>query len=266
MRVITLVLAGLLLAPRAQAADENLNKAKVLFKRADIDYRSAEFKKALSGYVAALQLAPRPSIIFNIAQCHRQLHNHQRALFYYRLYLSDWARENPTAPHRVEVKGHISRLEELVKQGAQRQQQAQPTSAPTVPRTATAAPPPASRTPPGSRSPHDRDAGEPRRSRTWLVVGLSSAGVALASGVAAIALHVKAGGEFETTETGEPNPDYTAPRNAGHALYALAGVAAVASAVTLSLYYFGGSEPMRSSDVAVVPLAGGALVGGTFRF
>ena len=35
-------------------------------------------------YTAAHDAKPLPALLFNIAQCHRQLGNHERALFFYR--------------------------------------------------------------------------------------------------------------------------------------------------------------------------------------
>lgn len=88
-------------------------QARQHFERAETHYRLGAFKEALDEYQAALKQVRRPSIIFNIAQCHRQLGQDREALFFYRLYLSDWERQNPGKPPRFhdEVKGHIQVLE-----------------------------------------------------------------------------------------------------------------------------------------------------------
>ncbi len=51
-------------------------------------------------------------MLFNIAQVFRQLGQHSKALFYYRLFISDWRRKYPDkpVPYEVEVRGHISEL------------------------------------------------------------------------------------------------------------------------------------------------------------
>ena len=111
--VIPIVLLALFCAPGAYA-DESADKAKArtLFKQAETQYRLGKFKEALAGYEAALKAAHHPSIIFNIAQCHRQLGNARKALFSYELFLSDWNRMKPgtAPPNKAEVDRHIAAL------------------------------------------------------------------------------------------------------------------------------------------------------------
>ncbi len=45
------------------------------------------FDKALRLYSEAYELAPRPNLLFDIAQCHRQLGNPERAAFFFQRYL-----------------------------------------------------------------------------------------------------------------------------------------------------------------------------------
>ena len=115
------ILLSLLAAP-AQAQQETLVKAKALFLKAEIHYRLEEFQKALALYRSAYKLADRPHLLFNVAQCHRQLGKRQQgahklknlehAVFYYRLYLSDWKRAFRGASPRntAEVQRHIKVL------------------------------------------------------------------------------------------------------------------------------------------------------------
>ncbi len=54
---------------------------------------------------------------FNIAQCYRQSQRPEQAIFYYKLFLSDWSRKNPNkqSPFRKEVEGHIHQLTQEIK-------------------------------------------------------------------------------------------------------------------------------------------------------
>jgi len=109
-----LALTILLLALPGQALANPAAKAKARehFERGETQYRLGNFARALKEYQTALKHVRRPSIIFNIAQSYRQLGEYRRAVFYYKLYLSDWERVHPdrTAPYRTEVKEHIRRL------------------------------------------------------------------------------------------------------------------------------------------------------------
>jgi tetratricopeptide (TPR) repeat protein len=98
-------------AVRAQNAAET-KRARQLFKQGLTLYRLHEFKVALKRFEAALKLKTRASIVLNIAQCHRKLNNAQKALFYYKLYLSRWAEQFPNrrSPYQVEVDKQIKAL------------------------------------------------------------------------------------------------------------------------------------------------------------
>ncbi len=114
--VIALMLFIALPAANAQttAKREAKAKAKVLIKSGDLNYRLAKFKEALANYEAAYKLYEHPAILFNIAQCHRQLKNHEKALFFYRLCMSDWRRSNPNPPFLKEVRTQIGKLNDVM--------------------------------------------------------------------------------------------------------------------------------------------------------
>ena len=115
------VAALLLMVPEARADKESLAKAKELFTRGEVQYRLGYFKIALGYYQAALQQAQRPSIIFNIAQCHRQLNDPDKAVFNYKLYLADWARrhQGKSPPNKAEVEGYIKDLSAVIQKRKQ---------------------------------------------------------------------------------------------------------------------------------------------------
>ena len=91
--------------------------ARDLFQRAELHYRLREFRKALVDYQAVLKLRHHPNILFNIAQCFRQLDQPDKALFFYKLFIADWGRVRPGTlpPNNAEVQEQIGRLEEKIR-------------------------------------------------------------------------------------------------------------------------------------------------------
>ncbi|MGC4120765.1 MAG: tetratricopeptide repeat protein [Myxococcales bacterium] len=51
-------------------------------------YELGKFDEAIKGYSSAYELSDVPALLFNIAQCHRQLKQYERAAFFYGRYLS----------------------------------------------------------------------------------------------------------------------------------------------------------------------------------
>jgi tetratricopeptide (TPR) repeat protein len=68
----------------ARAADD---QARAQFERAEAAFRARRFEDARLAYQAAYELRALPGLLFNIAQCHRYLDNHERAIFFYERYL-----------------------------------------------------------------------------------------------------------------------------------------------------------------------------------
>ena len=123
-----LALSLLPLAAAGQGGPDTGARAKALFSKGEVQYRLGKFRDALGHYEAALKLVRRPSIIYNIAQCHRQLKHLEQALFFYRLYLSDWKREHPgraQPPNHAELQRHVATLQAEIKarDAARKQQQ-----------------------------------------------------------------------------------------------------------------------------------------------
>lgn len=112
-------------APRLHAAEPSaIERAKELFRQGEVDYRVGRFKEALAVFNEALKLVERPSIMLNIAQCHRQLGHEKKALFFYKLYMTTWQRQHPErdAPYQSEVQQHIADLERRQQKRRQEQQ------------------------------------------------------------------------------------------------------------------------------------------------
>ena len=115
---LTVVLAITCAAAVAAADQDVAAKAKAAFMKAEVQYRLGNFNEALGLYQESLSLVRRPSVLFNIGQCYRQLKQPERALFYYKLFLADWDREHPgePPPQLTEVQGHIAALTEQVRE------------------------------------------------------------------------------------------------------------------------------------------------------
>ena len=110
-----IALCLVLFGSSVHADDDDKAMARALFKQGDVHYRVAEFAEALDKYREAYRLHNHPAIVFNIAQCHRQLKQHEKALFFYKLYLSVWRKRDVLTPaNHQEVKGHIQQLTALL--------------------------------------------------------------------------------------------------------------------------------------------------------
>ena len=88
----------------AQADDSaDRAEAKKLFDEAQVHYAVGRFPEALEDYSRAYELAQLPGFLFNIGQCHRELQDYERALFFFEGYL----RDKPDAKNRRVVEDLI---------------------------------------------------------------------------------------------------------------------------------------------------------------
>jgi tetratricopeptide (TPR) repeat protein len=78
--IAALVLAG---ARPAQAEDRAARAARAHFQRAEKAFSMGKFDEALKGYEDAYEAKPLPGLLFNIAQCHRNLTNPDLYIFFY---------------------------------------------------------------------------------------------------------------------------------------------------------------------------------------
>ena len=111
-KYLLLIAISVMLGSPARADDETA-RAKAQFEKGEVQYRLGKFSAALTHYQAALKLVRRPSIIYNIAQCHLRLGALKKALFNYELFLADYRRANPASPtphNHAEVRRHIKDL------------------------------------------------------------------------------------------------------------------------------------------------------------
>jgi tetratricopeptide (TPR) repeat protein len=94
-------------AAQAPTGDDPALEARAHAKQATTYYNLSRFRDALAEYEAAYMIRPDPALLYNVAQCHRQLGNDADALRFYKSYL----RNAPDAPNRAEVEKRIKQLE-----------------------------------------------------------------------------------------------------------------------------------------------------------
>jgi tetratricopeptide (TPR) repeat protein len=104
---IAIALIVVALTPPAHA---DKAKARALTDRAMKQYNLGEYATAAEAFKAAYDEYPEPTLLYNLAQCERQLAHKPRAITLYRSYL----REVPEAPNADEVRRLIASLEQDV--------------------------------------------------------------------------------------------------------------------------------------------------------
>ena len=109
-----LTVTAIALAPATAAAESAQERAAARehTRQAQVHYNLGRFDEALDEYSTAYELFPHPAFLFNIGQCHRELGNHDRALFFFEGYL----REMPEAPNRQLVLELIADCQQALEQ------------------------------------------------------------------------------------------------------------------------------------------------------
>jgi len=115
----SLLCAGALLlalsTPAGAAGPTKREQAKSAVERGETDYKLGRFEEALEEYSHAYELFPAPALLFNLGQCHKQLTNYGRAIFFFEGYL----RDEPRPTHRRLAQDLIAESRaELAKQEA----------------------------------------------------------------------------------------------------------------------------------------------------
>jgi tetratricopeptide (TPR) repeat protein len=85
--VAAVLLTSVAAAPAWGAKDPKEAEAHAQYEQGLKDYDLGRFKEALDEFSKAYELKALPGFLFNIAQCHRQLHSWERAAFFYRRFL-----------------------------------------------------------------------------------------------------------------------------------------------------------------------------------
>jgi len=147
------ILAVLLLASvagPAHADDDDTAKARSLFEKGMAHFQLEEYDAAIDKWQAGFRLKPVPEFLYNIAQAYRLWKQPDKALSFYRKYLS----MRPDAPNRPEVERHMRSMERLVNE--QERAASAPPTVPMTPNGAAQAPPenpPTSPPPPPAEPP-----------------------------------------------------------------------------------------------------------------
>ncbi|PKN27546.1 MAG: hypothetical protein CVU65_02005 [Deltaproteobacteria bacterium HGW-Deltaproteobacteria-22] len=94
--------------PASAVASED--GAREHYEEAEKAYAIGRFEEALKHYLRSLEVRDVPALYFNIAQCHRQLKQWERALFFYRRFLSRSTDETQNAV----AQKHIAAIETIV--------------------------------------------------------------------------------------------------------------------------------------------------------
>jgi hypothetical protein len=104
--VVVLCGAGSAANARAQGHDNASAMAKAHYKEGRAHYQLGEYNAAIKEFKEAYHLKPDASFLFNVAQCHRQMHEYEDALRLYRNYL----RDAPDATNREDVEKFIREI------------------------------------------------------------------------------------------------------------------------------------------------------------
>jgi tetratricopeptide (TPR) repeat protein len=248
---VTIAISLVLAVLAAGAAHADKAKARALTERATRQYNLGEYAAAVEAFKAAYDEFPEPSLLYNIAQCERQLGHKPRAITLYKSYL----RETPDAPNAADVRRLIASLEQAVAHEDElRRQTAQETKS-----TPTAAPfaaaPPSSATP--SVPPAAAEA-KPwhKRPAPW---ALTMGGVvAAAAGATLIGLGESAASTAQTAPTLPERygaaDDARVFRPTGYALLGVGAAALVTGVVLFAI------SPRRAAHAfKVAPAGGGQL-------
>lgn len=245
--IIAIVGVALWAAP---VGADRLGDAKRDVAAADIAYRLGRFDEALAGYTRAYERYPVPALLFNIGQCHKNLHDYAKAVFFFEGYL----RDAPAATNRALVEDLIREARaELAKTApAPAAPDAAPVPPPSVPPVSTppASAPPPSAAPSVAAPPAAIAIDHPRRS-------VVLPGLLIGGGIAAA---VSGGVFYYYGQKRGPHDKYVYDdtRLLGGTLMLLGG-GAIATGAFL-VFHGGASGPV----VAVTP--GGARVGWTGTF
>ena len=270
LAAVLLAAAPCWVAVPALAADPApLKEARTLTSQASVEYDVGHFDQALDLYTRAYERYPKPALLFDIGQCHRQLGHYERAIFFYQGYL----RGLPQAPNRALVEKFIAdSQQQLDAQRAAGAAAPPPAAGSTSPVTPAPAPSPAPEST-GAPGPSASDAAsapppaEPHKASSVMrIAGLATAGtgvvllgIAIAEGLQAQSLQnqVSQISSQHGSWSSQAQSDYDSGKSAATAasvLYVSGAVVLAAGAVITWL----GWPKSQSTTAAVAPLPGGA--------
>jgi hypothetical protein len=98
---------ALLALAASTARADDAQKARELFTQGNTFFDLGQFDKAIDAWQQGYQLKNDPGFLYNIAQAYRTQGDAQKAIFFYKRYLSN----SPKAPNRREVEQKIEALQ-----------------------------------------------------------------------------------------------------------------------------------------------------------
>jgi tetratricopeptide (TPR) repeat protein len=250
---LTLLVALLVLSPAGAQPDEATRQAK------------AHFPQALTLYKEAYKAKPLPAFLFNMGQCHRNMGQCDRALFFFKQYLV----HKPDAPNKADV-DKLIRICEAAVRNAQRKATA--ASAPPASAPLASAPPPkrgaAKRPTPRGQVSKPPSRGELSPIWFWSGVGISSA--LLITGTVTGVSALGKSNDYKSSTTSIP--ERRELKDSGETLRTVSTVTMIAggvtAAATAALVFFTDWNRTTESAAAIsaAPLPGGGtlVVGGRF--
>lgn len=102
-------------APKQQKADKTpeQKEADRHFKSGVALYKEAKFAEALAEFERAYEIAPHPTVLYNIAGCHRELSHYGEAVKFYKRFLDEGKGKVPKerlAAAQTELDGILARI------------------------------------------------------------------------------------------------------------------------------------------------------------
>jgi tetratricopeptide (TPR) repeat protein len=263
---VLLALPLLLAVGPATAADSALQEARKLTSAAMVEYNVGRFERALELYTKAYERYPKPVLLFDLGQCHRQLGHFERALFFFHGYL----REQPNAPNRPLAEKLLDDSQKQLdaQKAAEAEAQARAAEASRAQNAAAPSPPTATSEPLSPSASPAAPAPPPAPPSPLLrVAGLASAGVGAYAGLRSASLSRQI--SQLSTEQGTWTPQYESDYQSGKSLATVADVffatGAIALATGAALTWFGWPKA-TSATATVAPLPGGASLRLVARF
>jgi hypothetical protein len=259
------LLGGLVLVLGVSIGHAETENAKTLFERATVQFRVGQFHDAAMTYQRVYELHPDPVLLYNCAQSYRLANEPDKALLFYKSYLS----AQPDAHNRAEVEGRIAELDRVVAE--QKKATERPPNDVTrtpVPAPAEAQQPPAVATTPTAPVESSERPATGKKGRTKKIVGIALLGVAVGGAVGGIVAAVLSGQASDSINAaargGQPfDPTKesagTTDTIVSGVMFGVAGAAAVAGGVLLALGIR--DDRVRENRVSVVPFLSPTVAG-----
>jgi tetratricopeptide (TPR) repeat protein len=164
--------------------------AKAEVQKAQVQYKLGRFDEALEAYSRAYELFSAPALLFNIGQCHKNLKDYDRAIFFFEGYLREEANPNPRTRALAEEliaesRGEIERRRASDAAASRTAAAAKAPAASSVASMFGAPPPPPSLSPTLLDATSTSTTATPLTHRWWFWTALAAGAIVLAGGTLA---------------------------------------------------------------------------------